>query len=449
MATGGVYPVVVTNPGPGGGPSKAVNFTVDNPVPTITSLAPPSATVGAAAQTLSINGTKFVSTSTVTYNGVAHPATFVSSTELSITLSATDQETAGTFAVVVTNPTPDGGKSNSVNFTVDNLPPTVTNLSPSSAMVGTTAQTLTLTGTNFLSTSTVTYNAVAHTATLVSPTELTILLSASDQAKAGSFAVVVTNPTPGGGKSTAVDFTVDNYAPTLTSIAPTSVTEGAAAQTLTLTGTNFVSNSSVTYNGVAHTPTFVSATELKITLSTTDQATAGIYPVVVTNPAPGGGPSQSVSFTVNNPVPTISSLSPASAMEGAAGQTLTIMGTNFVSTSTVTYNGVAHTAKFVSATELTISLTASDQATAGLYPVVVSNPAPGGGTSKAVNFTVDNPVPTLSSLAPTSANAGAASETLTLTGTKFVPTSTVTYDGVAHTADLCELDPVDHHPQHQ
>ena len=227
---------------------------------------------------------------------------------------------------------------------------------------------------------------------------------------------------------------MDNYVPTLTSISPTSVTEGAAAQTLTLTGTNFVSNSTVTYNGVAHTATFVSATELKITLSTTDQATAGIYPVVVTNPAPGGGASQSVNFPVNNPVPTISSLSPASAMEGAAAQTLTIMGTNFVSTSTVTYNGVAHTAKFVSATELTISLTASDESTAGTYPVVVTNPAPGGGTSKAVNFTVDNPAPTLSSLTPTSANAGAASETLTLTGTKFVSTSTVTYNGVAHPA---------------
>ena len=55
------------------------------------------------------------------------------------------------------------------------------------------------------------------------------------------------------------------------------------------------------------------------------------------------------------------------------------MGTGFISTSTVTYNGVAHTATFVSSTQLTIMLSASDQATAGSYPVVVTNPAPGGG----------------------------------------------------------------------
>ena len=225
--------------------------------------------------------------------------------------------------------------------------------------------------------------------TFVSPTELTITLSASDQATAGNYAVVVTNPTPGGGKSTAVDFTVDNYVPTLSSLSPTSATEGAAAQSLTLTGTNFVSNSSVTFNGVAHTTTFVSATELKITLSTSDQAAAGIYAVVVSNPAPGGGASNAVNFTVNNPVPTISSLSPASAMEGAAAETLTIAGTNFVSTSTVTFNAVPHTTTYVSAAELKIALSTTDLGTAGTYPVVVTNPTPGGGASNSKNFTVN------------------------------------------------------------
>ncbi len=117
--------------------------------------------------------------------------------------------------------------------------------------------------------------------------------------------------------------------------------------------------------------------------------------MVVTNPAPGGGASNTVNFAVNNPVPAISSLSPTSATAGAAAQTLTINGTNFLSTSTVTYNGVAHTATYVSATQLTITLSASDQATAGSYAVVVTNPAPGGGASNALNFAVNNPVPAI------------------------------------------------------
>jgi hypothetical protein len=282
-----------------------------------------------------------------------------------------------------------------------NLVPAITSLSPSSVTAGAAAQTLTINGSNFLSTSTVTYNGVAHTATFVSSTQLTISLSASDQATPGSYPVVVTNAqlgllpmaSSGGGASNSVNFTVNNGVPAITSLSPSSVTAGAAAQTLAINGSNFLSTSTVTYNGVAHTATFVSSTQLTISLSASDQATPGTYPVVVTNPSSGGGASNSVNFTVNNGVPAITSLSPSSVTAGAAAQTLTINGSNFLSTSTVTYNGVAHTATFVSSTQLTISLSASDQATAGNYPVVVTNPAPGGGVSNSVNLTVGTVVP--------------------------------------------------------
>jgi hypothetical protein len=434
QATAGTYPVVVTNPGPGGGTSSAVNFAVDNPQPTLTSVSPPSALTGAAAQTLTLTGTNFVSSSTVTYNGVGHAATYVSATQLTIQLSLADQATAGSDAVVVTNPGQGGGTSSAVSFVVDYPVPTLSSASPPSALAGAAAQTLTLTGTNFVSSSTVTYNGVGHTATYVSATQLTIQLSVADQATAGSYAVVVTNPGPGGGTSNAVSFVVDNPQPTLSSVSPPSALAGAAAQTLTLTGTNFVSSSTVTYNGVGHTATYVSATQLTIQLSVADQATAGSDPVVVTNPGPGGGTSSAVSFVVDYPVPTLSSASPPSALAGAAAQTLALIGTNFLATSTVTYNGVGHTATYVSATQLSISLSTADQATAGSYAVVVTNPGPGGGTSSAVSFAVDNPQPTLSSVTPPSALAGAAAQTLTLTGTNFVSGSTVTYNGVGHTA---------------
>ena len=188
--------------------------------------------------------------------------------------------------------------------------------------------------------------------------------------------------------------------PTLTSLSPSSANAGAASQTLTLNGTNFLTTSTVTYNTVAHAATYVSATQLTITLSAGDQATAGSYAVVVTNPAPGGGASNTLNFTIGNPVPTLTSLSPSSANVGAASQTLTLNGTNFLPTSTVTYNGVGHAATYVSATQLTITLSAGDQATAGTDPVVVTNPMPGGGASNTVSFTVNNLVPTLTSLSP-------------------------------------------------
>jgi len=410
--------------------------TSSNPQPSLTSLSPTSATAGAAAQTLIINGTKFLSTSTVTYNKAAHTATYVSSTQLKITLSTSDQATAGTYAVVVTNPTPGGGASNSMIFTVDNSKPTITSLSPTSATAGAAAQTLIIDGTKFLSTSTVTYNKTAHTATYVSSTQLKIALSTSDQATAGTYAVVVTNPTPGGGASNSMIFTVDNSKPTITSLSPTSATAGAAAQTLIIDGTKFLSTSTVTYNKTAHTATYVSSTQLKIALSTSDQATAGTYAVVVTNPTPGGGASNSMIFTVDNSKPTITSLSPTSAVAGAAAQTLTINGTNFLSTSTVFYGEVLHTATLVSSTQLTITLSASNQALGGNYKVEVVNPRPGGGASNLVNFAVDNLAPTITSLSPTSAVAGAAAQTLTINGTNFLSTSTVSYHGVLHTPAL-------------
>jgi len=293
--------------------------------------------------------------------------------------------------VAVTNPTPGGGTSSTLNFTVDNLVPTVASLSPPSGTAGAAAQTLTINGTNFVSNSTVTYHAVAHTPTFLSSTQLTISLSASDQATAGNYAVVVTNPTPGGGASNSVAFVVTNGVPTITSLSPASAVVGAAAQTLTLNGTGFVSTSTVTYNSVAHTATYVSSAQLKITLSATDLATAGTYPVVVTNPAPGGGASNAVNFTVGNPVPSITGISPGSATAGAGATTLTISGTKFLSTSTASFNRVAHTTTFVSATQVKITLSTSDLATAGSYAVVVTNPAPGGGNSNTVNFTVNNP----------------------------------------------------------
>jgi hypothetical protein len=432
QATAGVYAVVVTNPAPGGGASNSQNFSVNNPAPTLSSLSPSSATTGGAAETLTINGTNFVSSSTVTFNAVAHTATYVSSTQLKISLSASDLAIGGTYAVVVTNPAPGGGASSALNFTVNNPAPTLTSLSPTSALAGTASQTLTLNGTNFLSNSTVTYHSVAHTPIFLSSTQLTIALSASDLATGGTYGVAVTNPAPGGGTSSTLNFTVNNLVPTLTSLSPSSGTAGAAAQTLTLNGSNFVSTSTVTYNGVAHTPTFLNSTQLTITLSASDQASAGNHAVVVSNPAPGGGASNSLSFTVVNGVPTISSLSPASATVKATSQAVTINGTGFVSTSTVTYNGVAHTATYVSSTQLTITLSASDLATAGIYPVVVTNPAPGGGASTPMNFTVGNPVPTITSISPGTVAAGAGATLVTIRGTKFMSTSTVSFNGVAH-----------------
>ncbi|MDP9050188.1 MAG: hypothetical protein M3O31_05595 [Acidobacteriota bacterium] len=94
-----------------------------------------------------------------------------------------------------------------------------------------------------------------------------------------------------------------------------------------------------------------------------------------------------------NPAPSITSLLPPSLTVGSAAQALTIKGTGFLGAlapSNVTFNGVSRAVSFNNANQLTISLTASDLATQGTYPVVVTNPVPGGGASQPVTFNVTN-----------------------------------------------------------
>jgi hypothetical protein len=100
----------------------------------------------------------------------------------------------------------------------------------------------------------------------------------------------------------------------------------------------------------------------------------------------GGGPS--------NPVPSISSLNPTQIAAGSQVQSLYINGTNFMNTSTVTYNGILHNSSLQSPTQLQIALSPTDVATTGQYPVMVKNPSPGGGSSAPVNFSVVTGTPT-------------------------------------------------------
>ena len=115
---------------------------------------------------------------------------------------------------------------------------------------------------------------------------------------------------------------------------------------------------------------------------------------VLTLPSCGGGGGGGVNTPPNNPAPSISSLSPADQAAGSQSQILTINGSGFVTSSTVTYNSVPHPVSYVSAAQISISLSASDLAATGNYPVMVTNPAPGGGPSRSVNFSVVTGTPT-------------------------------------------------------
>ncbi|HEV3275224.1 MAG TPA: alkaline phosphatase family protein [Terriglobia bacterium] len=93
-----------------------------------------------------------------------------------------------------------------------------------------------------------------------------------------------------------------------------------------------------------------------------------------------------------NAVPFLSQpLAPIGATPGGAGFTLTVHGTGFGSGATVDWNGNPLATNYVSSTELTATVAASEIASAGTALVTVSNPAPGGGTSNSLLFPVAKP----------------------------------------------------------
>jgi hypothetical protein len=92
---------------------------------------------------------------------------------------------------------------------------------------------------------------------------------------------------------------------------------------------------------------------------------------------------------------------------GSIGQAVTINGSGFISFSAVTFNGSPRSATFLSASRLSLTLTNADIASTGSFPVVVTNPAPGGGASNAVNFGVATGTPTGTSTVTVTATSGA------------------------------------------
>lgn len=409
-------------------PGALTILQLPNPVPVITSLVPVAVSAGDPGFTLTVNGSKLLRTSTVTFGTQTFPVQFVSNEQLRADIPASAIAAAGPVSVTVVNPSPGGGTSNSLTFTVNQPPnpvPVATSLTPASVTAGEAAFTLTVDGTGFISASSVVFNGQALTTTFVSAQRVTASVPAEAVGIAGTRPVTVVNPAPGGGTSNAITFTVNNPVPTTTPITPAAVTAGAADATVTVTGTNFVGMSVVQLDGTDLATVIVSGTQLQATIPAARQASAGIVSLTVVNPAPGGGTSNAQSVTVNNPNPTLATLSPATIVVGSAGVTLTLTGTNFVSTSTVTVGGTSLAATLVSATQLTTQVPASFLTAAGALLVTVTNPTPGGGTSNAMTLAVNAPL-VVQFTTPT---AGA-----TLTG--FIPVTAEASDSLSGIAQV-------------
>lgn len=223
--------------------------------------------------------------------------------------------------------------------------------------------------------------------------------------------------------------------PTLDTLLPPQVEQGQLDRSLTVRGSGYTKSSVVRVNGEGRATIYVSTRELRVLLDFPDLQTVGVRQVAVFTPAPGGGLSRVLPLFVaprTYPMPGIGTVSPMALSTTGGATVVEITGSGFVPQSVVTINNLAReSVTYVSATALRFTLTSAEVAAGGAYVVRVVNPFPGGGTSNAVTINVTAPLPVVSALGESSTTAGQTQYDVHISGSGFVPSSTVRVNGEA------------------
>ncbi len=169
---------------------------VPSTTPVLTSMSPASAYVNSASFTLTVTGTGFVSGAVIEFANTALTTTFVSSTELTASVPASDLTYTGTDYVQVINP--GNLYSGDLYFNVVALDPFISYASPNAVVAGTIPSPIIVSGSNFANGATVLWNGKRLATTYLSSQQLQITPSIAELAAASLVQLSVSNPPPGG-----------------------------------------------------------------------------------------------------------------------------------------------------------------------------------------------------------------------------------------------------------
>ena len=184
-----------------------------------------------------------------------------------------------------------------------NMTPMITAISPNSAIAGAAGFALTVNGSKFVAASIVNFGGTPQPTTFISDSQLIAAIPASSISATGNVAVTVTNPATGGGTSNAVNFAIAgaNPVPQIDSLMPTCAPAGGQDFVLSVSGSSFVPESIVRWNGNDLATTASEGFNglfLTAQIPASDISAAGTSTVTVFNPAPGGGVSNTASFGI-------------------------------------------------------------------------------------------------------------------------------------------------------
>ncbi len=280
--------------------------------PTITGVQPNSISAGSPDTVVTVTGAPFSANTQIVLDGTALQTTLTSSVPpaLQATIPAAALavprqaslwvQTAVGAVTVISLP---------VNFVIANVVtglPNLVSISPTITDVRLAADAgplaMTITGSNFAAGATVSLNDADVTTQFNNSTSLTAMVPASALQVGGTYQVSVKNPAPSPGSSSTLPLLVNNVVPILTSIDAASLQFDPAHPSpvsVTLRGDNFGPNS--IYELIPPCAAIYAANRISSQAAVLNISLqcAGTYQTRVRTPQPGGGVSQTLSFTVN------------------------------------------------------------------------------------------------------------------------------------------------------
>lgn len=402
--------------------TASYTFTLINPIPTIYSANNYPLTT-AATDTVTLNGAGFVAGTKILVNGTAVTATYQSITSMSVQIPVSGTA-SGSVSVVAVNPTPGGGTSSAYSIPIA-TPTIVLNAyngdgqNTGTARLGsglTAVPTIHGTGNTSVTWSVSGAGSIDSTGKYTSPTAM------PSNASVTVTGTLVSNPAI----SASYTFTLINPVPVLYSVNPNPLTT-ATTDTVTISGTGFVSGTVIKVNGSAVTSAFSSFTKMTAQIPVSGTA-SGTLSITAVNPTPGGGTSNAVSATIATPTIKLNAYNSDGTNTGTArlGAAVTVVPTvTGTANTSVTYSlsgagSIDTTGRYTCPTVMPSNSTVTVTAT------LVSNTA----ISASYTFTLINPVPVVSSTNPTAIKTNTTTNVY-VQGQNFVTNSQVYVNGTA------------------
>ncbi|MSU61356.1 MAG: hypothetical protein EXS31_03010 [Pedosphaera sp.] len=327
------------------------SFQVDPlPAPSIASFTPAK---GLAGTVIQITGANLIGVSEVKIGGVTAQFESTSSTLLTLTVPASGVS----GALTVTTP---GGQAVSTGTLRVLVPPAITGVVPTSALVGTIVQ---IQGANFVGVSSVKFGDISATFVLVSDKQINATVPA------GAVTGLVSVNTEAGVATSASPFRI-LFPPIITGLSPV---KGLAGVAVDVKGSNFVGVTEVKLNGAP--VKFAVISDNLVSFAAAGQAGSGNVSIV----AEGGVAVSTESFEILVP-PAIASLAP---LKGTVGASVEITGSGLADVTAVSFGGVA--AEFTVKSAQAITCVVPKNAVTG--PITIVSPL--GTVTSAASFEIE------------------------------------------------------------